>query len=81
LPISTDTWNAISAPPKTPAAIIAKLNTAVNAALRQPDVRQRLSDLKTVIGGDNGPADAARFVETERRQWGELVRAAGLEPQ
>src|SRR5262249_54693459 len=31
----SDTWNAISAPPKTPAAIIAKLNRAVNA---EPDV-------------------------------------------
>jgi tripartite-type tricarboxylate transporter receptor subunit TctC len=62
LSISTDTWNAISAPPKTPAAIVAKLNAAVNAALREPDVRQRLRDLKTVIGGDNGPADAATFV-------------------
>jgi len=81
LPISTDTWNAISAPPKTPAAIVAKLNAAVNAALRQPDVRQRLHDLKTIIGGDGGPAEAAKFVETERRQWGELVRAAGLQPQ
>ena len=29
----SDTWNAISAPPKTPAAIIAKLNRAVNATL------------------------------------------------
>ena len=81
LPISTDTWNAISAPPKTPAAIVAKLNAAVNAALKQPDVRQRLRDLKTVIGGDSGPAEAAKFVETERRQWGELVHAAGLVPQ
>jgi tripartite-type tricarboxylate transporter receptor subunit TctC len=81
LPISTDTWNAISAPPKTPAAIVAKLNAAVNAALKQPDVRQRLHDLKTIIGGDGGPAEAAKFVEAERRQWGELVRAAGLQPQ
>src|SRR5262249_59345651 len=81
LPISTDTWNAISAPPKTPAAIVARLNAAVNAALREPDVRRRLHDLKTIIGGDAGPAEVAKFVETERRQWGELVRAAGLEPQ
>jgi tripartite-type tricarboxylate transporter receptor subunit TctC len=81
LPISTDTWNAISAPPKSSDAIVARLNSAVNWALKQPDVRQRLRDLKTIIGGDNGPAEAARFVESERRQWGELVRAAGLEPQ
>jgi len=81
LPISTDTWNAISAPPKTPAAIVAKLNVAVNAALKQPDVRQRLHDLKTIIGGDGGPPEAEKFVASERRQWGELVHAAGLEPQ
>jgi len=81
LPISTDTWNAISAPPRTPAEIVARLNSAVNWALKQPDVRQRLTDLKTIIGGDKGPAEAAKFVENERRQWGELVRAAGLQPQ
>jgi tripartite-type tricarboxylate transporter receptor subunit TctC len=81
LPISTDTWNALSAPPKTPAVIIAMLNHAVNAALKEPDVRARLRDLKTIIGGDSGPADAAKFVIAQRRQWGDLVQAAGLEPQ
>jgi tripartite-type tricarboxylate transporter receptor subunit TctC len=81
LPISTDTWNAISAPPKSSDAIVARLNAAVNWALKQPDVRQRLHDLKTIVGGDNGPDETAKFVENERRQWGELVRAAGLEPQ
>ena len=81
LPISTDTWNALSAPPKTPAVIIAKLNHAVNAALKEPDVRARLRELKTIIGGDSGPADAAKFVIAQRRQWGDLVQAAGLQPQ
>jgi tripartite-type tricarboxylate transporter receptor subunit TctC len=81
LPISTDTWNALSAPPKTPAAIVARLNHAVNAALKEPDVRARLRALKTIIGGDGGPADAARFVAAQRRQWGDLVHAAGLQPQ
>ena len=81
LPISTDTWNALSAPPKTPAAIVARLNHAVNAALKEPDVRARLRELKTIIGGSGGPADAAQFVAAQRQQWGDLVHAAGLEPQ
>jgi tripartite-type tricarboxylate transporter receptor subunit TctC len=81
LPISTDTWNALSATPRTPAAIVAKLNHAVNAALKEPDVRARLRDLKTIIGGDGGPAEAAKFVAAQRQQWGDLVHAAGLEPQ
>ena len=32
----SDTWNAIVAPPKTPAAIVAKLNIAVREALKEP---------------------------------------------
>ncbi len=31
--VVSETWNAISAPPKTPAAIVLKLNQAINAAL------------------------------------------------
>jgi len=81
LPISTDTWNALSAPPKTPGAIVARLNHAVNAALREPAVQERLRDLRMIIGGDRGPDEAAQFVAAQRRQWGELVHAAGLEPQ
>src|SRR5215217_5748550 len=38
----SNTWNAISAPPKTPAAIVAKLNEAINAALKSPEVRAHL---------------------------------------
>ena len=81
MPISTDTWNAISAPPKTPAAIVAKLNTAINAVLKDRDVQTRLRDLKTLVGGDSSPAEVLKFVESERREWGEVVHAAGLVPQ
>jgi tripartite-type tricarboxylate transporter receptor subunit TctC len=33
----SDTWHALAAPPKTPAAIIAKLNGGINAVLAEPD--------------------------------------------
>ena len=42
----SDTWNAIAAPPKTPAPIVAKLNAAVNDALksrRSRSIRQACS--------------------------------------
>jgi tripartite-type tricarboxylate transporter receptor subunit TctC len=81
LPISTDTWNAISAPPRTPASIVARLNHAVNFALKEPDVRAKLVALKTLVGGDSSPAEVQRFVESERRLWGEAVREAGVKPQ
>src|SRR6266446_2251897 len=35
----SDTWNAISAPPKTPAPIVAKLNAAINEVLKAPEMQ------------------------------------------
>ena len=40
---TSDTWNALSAPPKTPPAIIAKINSAANDALKSADVQDRFS--------------------------------------
>ena len=37
----SDTWNAISAPPKTPAAIVNKINAAINEALKDPEIVAR----------------------------------------
>ena len=80
IPVATDTWNAISAPPKTPAAIVAKLNTAINEVLRDPDVRARFRELNTLVGGGTAE-ETARFVREERRLWGEVVQSAGLKPE
>ena len=37
----SDTWNAISAPPKTAAAIVAKLNRTINEILEEPETKAR----------------------------------------
>src|SRR5664279_3267627 len=36
------TWNAIAAPPKTPPAIVAKLNAAINDVLKSPEAQAHL---------------------------------------
>jgi tripartite-type tricarboxylate transporter receptor subunit TctC len=73
----SDTWNAISAPPKTPMAIVDKLNTAINAALREPDVKQRFHDLQLLAGGGS-PAATRKFVEDERAMWAKVIHDAGV---
>src|SRR5262249_4243001 len=45
LPIVSYAWNAISAPPRTPASVTAVLNKAVNDVLNEADVRQQLTRL------------------------------------
>jgi tripartite-type tricarboxylate transporter receptor subunit TctC len=78
--IVSETWNAISAPPKTPASIVLKLNAAINAALQEPEVLARLRDLQVLVGG--GDAAATRqFVEQQRTLWGKVIKAAGVPQQ
>src|SRR5262249_44186140 len=71
------TWNAISAPPKIPPAVVAKLNAAINDALNAPDVRAHLAALSTQPV-EMTPAQAAEFIKTDARRWADVIRAAGV---
>jgi tripartite-type tricarboxylate transporter receptor subunit TctC len=73
----SDTWNAISAPPRTPAAIVAKLNTAVNEVLNTPDMHAHLNLMHLQsVGGT--PQRMAEIVKADTRRWGEVIRAANV---
>src|SRR5499425_3198071 len=41
----SDTWNAISAPPKTPSPIVSKLNRTMNEIINQDEMKKRFHDL------------------------------------
>jgi tripartite-type tricarboxylate transporter receptor subunit TctC len=71
----SDTWNAISAPPKTPAPVINRLNVAINLVLRTPEVqsRLRLLHLQTVGGS---PGKMADIVKADAERWSAVIRAA-----
>jgi tripartite-type tricarboxylate transporter receptor subunit TctC len=71
------TWNAISAPPKTPAAIVAKLNAAIVATLRADDVTVRLRAVG-MQPESLSPAEAAVFIAADGRRWADVVRAANI---
>src|SRR5262249_1043332 len=73
----SDTWNAISAPPKTPREIVHKRNAAVNATLQEPDVQARYKALYLLPGGGS-PEEMGRFVKEETKRWGEVIRAAKI---
>ena len=76
----SDTWNALSAPPKTPAPIIGKLNQAVNEIIAAPDTRQKFEELNLLPAGGT-PADMAKFVKEETGRWTEVIRRAGIQPE
>jgi tripartite-type tricarboxylate transporter receptor subunit TctC len=77
---TSDTWNAISAPPRTPAPIIAKLNRTMNDIIKADDMKKRFVQLNLIpVGGS--PEDMRKLVNDETRRWGEVIKKAGIQPQ
>jgi tripartite-type tricarboxylate transporter receptor subunit TctC len=76
----SDTWNAISAPPKTPAAIIAKLNRAINDVLEEPETKTRFRELNLMAAGGS-PQDMAKLKKEETERWSKVIRDAGIQPE
>jgi tripartite-type tricarboxylate transporter receptor subunit TctC len=76
----SDTWNAISAPPKTPAPIIAKLNRAINDIINEPETKARFRELNLMAAGGS-PQDMAKLKKEETERWSKVIRDAGIQPE
>jgi tripartite-type tricarboxylate transporter receptor subunit TctC len=70
------TWQGVVAPPGTPAAVAAKISTAIADALKEPDVAKLLSDSSQDAIGST-PADMVTFMKQERARWGDVIRLVG----
>lgn len=75
-------WTGLWAPPKTPKPIIDKINTAVAAALADPEVQKRYQDLgQELPAPGQHTADALRaFHKAEVEKWGPIIKAANIQP-
>jgi tripartite-type tricarboxylate transporter receptor subunit TctC len=71
------TWNAISAPPKTPAAIVKLLNEAIVDGLKGQDVAPRLTEV-SMQPENLSPEQAAKFIKADLQRWTDVIKAAGL---
>lgn len=70
-------WFAVAAPPGTPAAIVTRLNTAINDAMKLADVKEKFAAQGAeVVGGS--PADMATFVSGERTRWKKVIDSANV---
>lgn len=74
------TWNNLFAPAGTSAAVIAKLNAALNKALRDPQVVQFAQRQTAEILAPSTPAEALAFEKKERATWVPFIRSLGIEP-
>ena len=73
-------WYGMGAPRSTPAAIVDKLNTEINAALVDAGMKARLAD----IGGEplpGSPSDFGKLIAEETEKWAKVVKLAGMKPE
>jgi tripartite-type tricarboxylate transporter receptor subunit TctC len=69
------TWYAAAAPPRTPAAIVEKVNAGINQALHDSEVRKRLAELSAEpVGGT--PEETANYLKRESERWKNVITAA-----
>jgi len=72
-------WQGLGVPKGTPPEIIDQLNIAINAALVDPKLKTRLSDL----GGEalaGSPADFGKLIADETDKWARVVKFSGAKP-
>jgi tripartite-type tricarboxylate transporter receptor subunit TctC len=72
-------WYGLGAPRNTPAAVIDRLNDAVNAILADPAPQGRFAELgASLLPGS--PADFGKLLADETEKWGKVVKFAGAKP-
>lgn len=71
-------WYAVLVPAKTPDDVIAKLNAATNAWLKDPKTQDFLANLGIQPAGGT-PADLKTFTQAEIDKWGPIIKDAKIE--
>ena len=70
-------WTGLAAPRGTPTEIVEKLNNEVNAALADPKIKARITDLGgTVLVGST--ADFGKLITTETDKWAKVIKIANI---
>jgi len=73
-------WHGMYAPRGTPPEATAALNKALNVALQDATVRQRIAELSSELATPEKatPEGLRRHLEAEVARWGQVIRAAGV---
>lgn len=73
-------WFGVVAPKGTPKPIVDKLNQAINRALQEPDMVQRITTPGNVVGGGDSKL-FADFLANETKRWTKLIKDKDIKPE
>jgi tripartite-type tricarboxylate transporter receptor subunit TctC len=71
-------WNGVVAPPGTPAAIVSKLNAAIQHGIADPQLRSGLQAAGYDVAAPNTPEQFAKFINDDTERWAGVVQKANI---
>ncbi len=74
---TSSTWYALAAPPKTPAAVVAKLNKTITDIQAMPAIKQRYQSMH-ITGSTLDVGKVAAFIKSEAALWSGVIRTANI---
>ena len=78
-PIVVDNRSGANAQ-STPTQIVEKLNQEINAALADPNMKKRLTDLGCAVFAGSS-ADFGKFIADETEKWAKVIKSAGIKAE
>lgn len=72
-----DSWFAVFAPARTPAAIVSRLQQEIARVVRIPEIKQKLLE-QGADGVGNTSAELDQVVKSELKKWAALIQQAGI---
>ena len=69
----------VSAPRNIPPDVLARLNSEINAGLRDPKLKARFDELGATTRPGT-PDDFAKLIATEVAKWAPVVKTSGAKP-
>lgn len=75
---NASTWLMMIYPAGTPKATVQKTFAALNAVLKEPQTQQQLMTIGAIPRSSASPEEAAAYIRTEVKHWGEVVQRSGV---
>jgi tripartite-type tricarboxylate transporter receptor subunit TctC len=76
----TSQWYGVIAPANLPRPVLERLHASIVAALKSPEVTQKIVDDGGLIVGGS-PREFAELIVKEQGRWGAVVHNAGIKPE
>jgi tripartite-type tricarboxylate transporter receptor subunit TctC len=74
--LTRNAWSGVVTPARTPAAVIAKLNAAINAGVQAPETKATFARL-SALARPGSPQEFAAFMAEQGTIWADLVKLSG----